>query len=149
MTTSKVADETISNEMKTRIKFEGDAGIIPEDIFKPHVDPDFFDALAVVQQQQQKLTACLSRAFGEGSIEHMQQNPDINSVSGEAKFGTNAINLCVRRQRTYPAPANSESKEPIVVYGDSTVGVRVSDDGSLRATREHLKDFAKRAFGNA
>ena len=147
MSTSKVADEKISNEMKAYIKCEGDAGIIADDVFNAHVPEGFFDSLAMVQKTQQQMTACLSRAFGECAIEHMASNPDVSQVTGDTKFGTNTINLSVRRERSYPAPANSADKNNIIVYGDATVGVRFSDDGQLRATREHLKSFAKNAFG--
>ena len=143
---TKVADETISNQMKERLKFEGDAGIVPDDIFHAHVEEGFFDSLAKVQETQQKLTTALQRAFGEGAIDHMAANKDIPAVSGEVKFGTNTINLNVRRERSYPAPSNAADKAPVIVHGDTVVGVRVMDDGGIRATREHLKGYARNAF---
>lgn len=126
-----------ADAIKPQLRVEGGKIPIPAEAFEQSLPEGIsIQTVKTVQNHLQNFSRGLDVAIGEVSIEHMAQNPEVDTVYVKTKLGADTYSAAVDRTRNVPAGVGAGRKD---VWGHLTSGLQPAGGSTKKAVVSHLQ----------
>lgn len=126
-----------ADAIKPQLRVEGGKIPIPTEAFEQSLPEGIsIQTVKTVQNHLQNFSRGLDVAIGEVSIEHMAQNPEVDTVYVKTKLGADTYSAAVDRTRNVPAGVGAGRKD---VWGHLTSGLQPAGGSTKKAVVSHLQ----------
>lgn len=128
-----------ADAIKPQLRVEGGKIPIPAEAFEQSLPEGInIQTIKTVQNHLQNFSRGLDVAIGEVAIEHMAQNPEVDTVYAKIKLGTDTYSAAVDRTRNLPAGVGAGRKD---VYGHMTSGIQSAGGSTKKAVVGFLQNM--------
>lgn len=130
---------TIADVIKPQLAVEGGKVQIPQEAFEQSLPEGMsIQTVKAVQTHVQNYSRGLDVAIGEVAIQHMAQNPEVDTIYAKTKLGTDTYSAAVDRSRNLPAGVGAGRKD---VWGHMTSGLQSAGGSNKKAVVGFLQQM--------